>query len=671
MASNRKKKETRKTAMVLAISLLMVLTGISANLSTGSPAEARTLLPEAVLKKPVPVVEESVSTYVPSSVAPGNGIAVNIIFPEKVRYKAGAPIAIVVSGNESTSLSMSMHAANCGIAEVRFAYPGCGIRQFHSDGIFDNFGESCSTALKDVILFMRGETNDYKGRSVKDLIPVKLDQSVLGLVAWETGANIALVTLAKHQEKIPFVSYLAFFEGAAGCMFAPDNLGTVKDMLLNRHYREGSAAAGQILVDYRKLMYVQNAHRHPGVAKKRGETELKGVLYFDENNNNTWDEASEYALNFASEVGLDKQIYAPPIVEALIRHKVFERTMGGAAARAAAAASRKADSQKADGQKPDAQKTDAQKPDAQKSNGPKVEEPKTLTAKGSPLKRFFGKPDAKKSEPQATTDAEADKKPKKPLSQKEQDAAIAKMLTEKLFGVQDEEKKILSEKIKNRLATCKTFEEAQQVINNWKVDKTKWPTTIAKMPTSKAYFEARDGAIYIKDVVAGYPKMLFGLFGARVAHTQRQPDHPHIAYLYNKLFECKPKWLRLNPEPVYVSTICKMNINNFSSNKPNSSLDAANIVEHLAPLGLVPEYAYMDALVAELSDRAKSGNFKSPLATMLSDYTPIPDPRKVEPKPETKSAEGGQGGSTKEAGSEKSATEQPGTESKTGSKVIP
>lgn len=657
--------------MVLAISLLMVLTGISANLSTGSPAEARTLLPEAVLKKPVPVVEESVSTYVPSSVAPGNGIAVNIIFPEKVRYKAGAPIAIVVSGNESTSLSMSMHAANCGIAEVRFAYPGCGIRQFHSDGIFDNFGESCSTALKDVILFMRGETNDYKGRSVKDLIPVKLDQSVLGLVAWETGANIALVTLAKHQEKIPFVSYLAFFEGAAGCMFAPDNLGTVKDMLLNRHYREGSAAAGQILVDYRKLMYVQNAHRHPGVAKKRGETELKGVLYFDENNNNTWDEASEYALNFASEVGLDKQIYAPPIVEALIRHKVFERTMGGAAARAAAAASRKADSQKADGQKPDAQKTDAQKPDAQKSNGPKVEEPKTLTAKGSPLKRFFGKPDAKKSEPQATTDAEADKKPKKPLSQKEQDAAIAKMLTEKLFGVQDEEKKILSEKIKNRLATCKTFEEAQQVINNWKVDKTKWPTTIAKMPTSKAYFEARDGAIYIKDVVAAYPKMLFGLFGARVAHTQRQPDHPHIAYLYNKLFECKPKWLRLNPEPVYVSTICKMNINNFSSNKPNSSLDAANIVEHLAPLGLVPEYAYMDALVAELSDRAKSGNFKSPLATMLSDYTPIPDPRKVEPKPETKSAEGGQGGSTKEAGSEKSATEQPGTESKTGSKFIP
>ncbi len=671
MVSNRKKKETRKTAMVLAISLLMVLSSISANLSTGSPAEARTLLPEAVLKKPVPVVEDSVSTYVPSSVAPGNGIAVNIIFPEKVRYKAGAPIAIVVSGNESTSLSMSMHAANCGIAEVRFAYPGCGIRQFHSDGIFDNFGESCSTALKDVILFMRGETNDYKGRSVKDLIPVKLDQSVLGLVAWETGANLALVTLAKHQEKIPFVSYLAFFEGAAGCMFAPDNLGTVKDMFLNRHYREGSAAAGQILVDYRKLMYVQNARRHPGVAKKRGETELKGVLYFDENNNKTWDEASEFALNFASEVGLDKQIYAPPIVEALIRHKVFERTMGGAGAKPAAAANQKGDGQKGDGQKPD-----GQKPDGQRSDGAKGEEQKSVTAKGSPIKRFFAKPDAKKSEPQATADAEADKKPKKPLSQKEQDAAIAKMLTEKLFGVQDEEKKILSEKIKNRLATCKTFEEAQQVINNWKVDRTKWPTTIAKMPTSKAYFEARDGAIYIKDVVAGYPKMLFGLFGARVAHTQRQPDHPHIAYLYNKLFECKPKWLRLNPEPVYVSTICKMNINNFSSNKPNSSLDAANIVEHLAPLGLVPEYAYMDALVAELSDRAKSGNFKSPLATMLSDYTPIPDPRKVEPKPETKSAEGSQGGSTKEAGSEKSGaeksgTEKPATESKTGSKASP
>jgi len=639
MAIKRKTMKTCKTATAFAISVLLVIAVIGANIGANIlPAAARSSLPEAVLKKPVPVVEDSVSTYVPSSVAPGNGIAVNIIYPEKVRYKAGAPIAIVVGGNESTSLTMSMHAANSGIAEVRFAYPGCGMRQFHSDGIFDNFGDSCGIALKDVILFMKGETNDYKGRSVKELIPVSLDQSVLGLVAWETGANIALVTLAKHQDKIPFVSYLAFFEGAAGCMFSPDNLGTVKDMFLNRHYREGSAAAGQILVDYRKLMYSPGARRHPGVAKKRGETELKGVLYFDENNNKTWDEAAEFALNYASEVGLDQQIYAPPITEALARHKVFEKLAGPGETKA-----NPANSANAAVHKPAESKDGAPKPDAGGKSPQSADGKKDDTKKAD-----FKMPNLRnlalgiKPGKSAFTE-------RKPKNAEDAEEMLNKMISDKVNGMQDDARKATTEKLKKLVKTCKSFEEAKLLIFNYKIDRSRWPSTIAKLPTSKAYFEARDGALYIKDVVTNYPKMLFGLFGARVAHTQRQPDHPHVAYLYNKLFECKPRWLRLNPEPVYVSTICRMNVNNFSANEPNSSLDATNIVEHLAPLGLVPEYAYMDALVAELSDRAKSGNLKFPLASTLSDYTPIPDPRKVEPKPESKTAGSQESTGTKEA----------------------
>ncbi len=93
--------------------------------------QAKAGLPEAVLRKPIPVIEDSVSTYVPSSVAPGNGIAINIIYPEKPRYKKGAPIVVTVTGNEQTSLSTTLHVANCGFAEVRFAYPGFGAKQFH------------------------------------------------------------------------------------------------------------------------------------------------------------------------------------------------------------------------------------------------------------------------------------------------------------------------------------------------------------------------------------------------------------------------------------------------------------------------------------------------------------------------------------------------------------
>ncbi|HNB22945.1 MAG TPA: hypothetical protein PKZ32_11020, partial [Candidatus Melainabacteria bacterium] len=60
-----------------------------------------------------------------------------------------------------------------------------------------------------------------------------------------------------------------------------------------------------------------------------------------------------------------------------------------------------------------------------------------------------------------------------------------------------------------------------------------------------------------------------------------------------------------------------------------------------------------------VSDRAKSGNLKFPLAQTLSDYTPIPDPRKVEPQPDSKAADskettkGKEASGSRETGAEK------------------
>lgn len=560
----------RKISTTVALAFCLLSTTVP--FGTLPALAAKDGIPEAVLRKPVAVIEDSVSTYVPSSVAPGNGIAINIIYPEKPRYKKGAPIVVTVTGNEQTSLSTSLHVANCGFAEVRFAYPGCGSKLFHSDGIFDNFGDSSSTALKDILLFMKGETTDYKGRKVNDLIPVALDQSVIGLLGWDTGANTAIITMAKHAEKIPFISFLAFYEGAVGSMFLPPNLGTIKDLNLNKNYRQGSAATGKILVDYRKLMFAQGAKRHPGVAKKRGEAELKGVLYFDENGNKEWDEAAEFAFNYASEVGLEKQIYAPPITEALLRHKVFLKSLP---------------------------------------------------------------PEAKKPDP-------------KDIQKPEQ-----KTFAQKLFSKESDDKKKADGNVANKNNSQGPLDK-KEVKAKTLAEILRWPNSVAMLPVSEAYYAERDGSLYIKKVCEAYPKLLVGLFGAKVAHVQRQPDHPHIALLYNAFLENHPRWLRLNPEPVYPASICRMNINNFPSNPPNATIDATNIVEHLAPLGLIPEYAWLDAMVAELGDRAKSGNLKSPLSLMLSDYQPIPDPAKEEPKPTETNTEGktdtkGQNSNTKDS----------------------
>src|SRR3978361_2108005 len=84
------------------IYILGIVAVISAVIGTSStPTLALGDFPEATLKTPVLIPEESVSTYIPSQAAPGAGIAVNMIIPEKPRYKDGAPIAVIAPGGSA------------------------------------------------------------------------------------------------------------------------------------------------------------------------------------------------------------------------------------------------------------------------------------------------------------------------------------------------------------------------------------------------------------------------------------------------------------------------------------------------------------------------------------------------------------------------------------------
>src|SRR5262249_37408822 len=154
------------------------------------------------LKIPPMVPEQSVSTFVPSEAAPGKGIAVNVIYPAKPRYPEGAPVVVVVpGGNGADGLEFSMHAAQAGFAEVRFAFPGGGSASFSSGGIYDNRGLESQQALKDVLQFAGGKIRDTQGKTIGELVPTKVATGNVGMVGWANGGNIALVTLGKFAEQ--------------------------------------------------------------------------------------------------------------------------------------------------------------------------------------------------------------------------------------------------------------------------------------------------------------------------------------------------------------------------------------------------------------------------------------------------------------------------------------
>src|SRR5439155_23448496 len=157
-----------------------------------------------------------------------------------------------------------------------------------------------------------------------DLVPIKIYNSQVGVVGWSNGGNIVAVTLGKFAEDFPFIRWAAFYEAPLGALFYPPNLGGPLDLNINKHYRDGSAATGQCLVDFRKLCWQKDGSKTPFAHKKVGEPELRGVLFFDENKNKHWKESFEYAFSYATDVGLDKQIYPPQVTAAAERLDIFE-----------------------------------------------------------------------------------------------------------------------------------------------------------------------------------------------------------------------------------------------------------------------------------------------------------------------------------------------------------
>ncbi len=459
-------------ATTLALLLSCTLPAMSA---TAAP------IPKPKLKIPDLVKEVSISTYVPSSVAPGKGLAVNVIYPESPRYSEGAPIAVVVPGGQrSDGLATTTHTAQQGFAEVRFAFPGGGTEAFGSTGDYDSRGPICQIALKDVLLFALGKTSDYQGRTIKQLVPSPVTTNNVGILGWSNGGNIALVTMGKYAKELKDLAWICLFESPVGPLFYPGNLGSALDQFVNKHYREGSSATGQPLVDWRKIAYQANAQKMPGEHKKFGEPEIEGVVFFDDNKNGIWDETTEFALSYATDSGVDKQFYPPEATKALLR---FHVDPGG------------------------------------------------------------------------------------------------------------------------------------------------W-LHIANPEEAENYFNERDGSLYVKDICEAYPNLLVTLVGTQIDHYQRQNDHPHIGYLYNAFLTKKIRFLCLNPDPRYVAKIANMNVGNFVDNKVSTPLDASNMDAHMEPEGIVPDYVYTEAAVAELADRRRNSAYaelaKAPLIPYPNNGTEAP-----------------------------------------------
>jgi hypothetical protein len=613
---------------------------------------------ESSIKPPPLVPEQSVSCYLPSESAPGKGLAVNVIYPKKPRYKDGAPVAVIAPGGSGPDgLGFDMHSAQMGFVEVRFGFPGGGHGKFTSSGIYDYRGAECQKALRDVLLFAAGRMLDTEGRKISELVPVKVSADNIGIVGWSNGGNVALVTMTKYASELQFLSWATFYESPLGSMFFPPNLGSADDVVSNRHYRQGSGATGDCVVDYQNLCYDPYYLRRPGEHKRKGEAEISGVLFFDENKNKRWDESLEFAFGYASDIGLDKQIYPPDVTAAMDRMGIFAE-LATVTVKTKRVYDKRIKVKKpretfADilpkGVKPITSLERDENQQKTLANG-------FLIKAGLPIPvdpKAKKKPEPTKIDPLEVPSAISgqdynligsgrnEEKTKKydisggPKSPPPNAALTAHKRTYTIrVDTRPEAPTPVLTRGKKELdpvgvkAVLRPPEPKGAEPDKLELNMIFWPDDVATLKESEAYFEERDGSLFISQVVEKFPNLLVTVIATQVDHLNNQSDHPHIALQYNAWLSSKARWLRLNPDPLYVGASSGLNAGNFVNNLPKAPIDSSEIVSVLEPEGLVLDYTFGEAAVAELADRKRTKYLKGALAELLCPYDngafPIP-----------------------------------------------
>lgn len=143
----------------------------------------------------------AVDVDLPSSSASGGTLALRVHSPGdggESRYPEGAPVVVFVPGGFTAGgLDEPLPGARDTV-RITFLMPGGRDRVTGrtSGGTFDDRGERCVVAVRDVVRFAAGLLRDSRGRTIGEVVPVPVLTDVVGLLGASNGGNLVAVAAA-------------------------------------------------------------------------------------------------------------------------------------------------------------------------------------------------------------------------------------------------------------------------------------------------------------------------------------------------------------------------------------------------------------------------------------------------------------------------------------------
>jgi len=249
---------------------------------------------------------ESWDVRLPSESTGGGTLAVRVSRPDdprRVRYgDSGAPCAIYIPGAYipgQLNVGDTPDLLAQGFVVVTYLFPG-GVDPNNgstSDGVYDDRGDACQQATRDVALFAQGLLTDDKNETISEIAGVEVLSANVGIYGYSNGGTIALTTLGRYGDNAGTIAWLAGFENPSNDQVSTNELGTRADDAnpfvdadgdgFSDNDGANGAYAGfefpSFAIDYSVLTFDAD------YVWTMEESTHTGILYFDNNSNGEFD----------------------------------------------------------------------------------------------------------------------------------------------------------------------------------------------------------------------------------------------------------------------------------------------------------------------------------------------------------------------------------------------
>lgn len=245
-------------------------------------------------------------------------LAVRVYYPptpSQFRYGAsiGAPVVVYLLGGFNGGHLLLFQPDDFtaqGLIVLSFIYPGSSDpTPASSGGTYDDRGDACQRAVRDVLNFGSGTTTDTLGRTLSQICGGAARGDLLGMLGDSNGGTIAVTTLSRYGSGCPTVAYLVMRETPSNSQYFGLEFGQKSydpnssvdadgDGIARNDVYDGAYTVygyPTATVDYTKLRYSSTTQ----VTYPTGfsTTTYTGMFYMDMNGNGVYDFVSGNPLN--------------------------------------------------------------------------------------------------------------------------------------------------------------------------------------------------------------------------------------------------------------------------------------------------------------------------------------------------------------------------------------